>query len=136
MHVNALDHVNIICADLDASARFYAALLGLERRDGPPPSAPHQIQWMHDRGGRPILHLNSVDCPRAYDRAAISGAETGAIHHVALNCSEPEVVLARLAGMGRDFQRNRIDSIGLTQVFTLDPDGVLLELNFWDASAG
>ncbi|BEV02079.1 VOC family protein [Novosphingobium olei] len=132
MQVNALDHVNIICADLDASAAFYAALLGLERRDGPPPSRPDQIQWMHDRQGRPILHLNSVDCPRAYDRAAVAGGETGAIHHVALNCSEPDVVLARLKDMGRDCQHNRIDSIGLTQVFTLDPNGVLLELNFWD----
>lgn len=132
MQVNALDHVNIICADLDASAAFYAALLGLERRDGPPPSRPDQIQWMHDGQGRPILHLNSVDCPRAYDRAAVSGGETGAIHHVALNCRESAVVLARLDDMGRDYQSNRIDSIGLTQVFTLDPDGVLLELNFWD----
>lgn len=136
MQVNALDHVNIICADLDASAAFYAALLGLERRDGPPPARPGQVQWMHDREGRPILHLNSADCPRAYDRAAVPGAETGAIHHVALNCSGSEVVLARLTGMGRDFQQNRIDAIGLTQVFTLDPNGVLLELNFRDAPRG
>ncbi|WP_225205276.1 VOC family protein [Novosphingobium huizhouense] len=133
MQVDALDHVNIICADLDASAAFYAALLGLERRDGPPPSRPDQIQWMHDRQGRPILHLNAVDCPRAYDRAAVPGGETGAIHHVALACSGSDIVLARLKAMGRDFRQNRIEAIGLTQVFTLDPDGVLLELNFRDA---
>lgn len=131
MNVNALDHVNIITDDLDGTATFYATLLGLERRDGPPPFRPDQIQWMHDKGGRPILHLNSVDCPRAYDRAVAPGGVTGAIHHVALNCSDHPAVAGRLDAMGRDYQVNRIDSIGLTQVFTLDPNGVLLELNFY-----
>ena len=40
MHVNALDHVNIITDRLDETAEFYKALLGLERRDGPPPLTP------------------------------------------------------------------------------------------------
>ena len=35
MKVNALDHVNIIAADLDGTARFYAELFGLERRNAP-----------------------------------------------------------------------------------------------------
>ena len=33
MQVNALDHVNIITDQLDATATFYAQLLNLERRD-------------------------------------------------------------------------------------------------------
>ena len=37
MNVEALDHVNIITADLEGTARFYAELFGLEPRDGPPP---------------------------------------------------------------------------------------------------
>ncbi|MCW1383979.1 VOC family protein [Novosphingobium sp. KCTC 2891] len=132
MHVNALDHVNIITDDLDGTAAFYAALLGLERRDGPPPSRPDQIQWMYDKGQRPILHINSADCPRAYDREVVPGNVTGAIHHVALNCSGRDVVERRLEAMGRDYDLRRIDSIGMTQIFTLDPNGVLLELNFYD----
>ena len=40
MKVNAIDHVNIIVADLDATATFYAEVLGLDRRNGPPPLGP------------------------------------------------------------------------------------------------
>jgi catechol 2,3-dioxygenase-like lactoylglutathione lyase family enzyme len=130
MKVAALDHVNIITADLDGTARFYAELLGLERRDGPPPFTPQQIQWMHDGEGRAVLHLNSEDCPRTYDRATRKGP-TGSVHHIALRCSGYDGLLARLAARGADYQCNTVASIGLRQVFTMDPNEVLLELNFF-----
>lgn len=131
MQVNALDHVNIITDQLDQTADFYARLLDLERRDGPPPLPPHQVQWMYDASGRAILHLNSVDCPRAFDRSVEPGALTGAIHHVALNCSGFDEVTRRLEALGAEFRLNLIESIGLRQIFTPDPNNVLLELNFW-----
>jgi catechol 2,3-dioxygenase-like lactoylglutathione lyase family enzyme len=130
MTVNALDHVNIITADLDGTATFYAELFDLERRNGPPPLSPSMVQWMYDQSGRPILHLNSVDCPRAYPRA-VSPGPTGAIHHVALNCSGFDDMIARLEGRALAYQQNSIASIGLRQIFTQDPNGVLLELNFF-----
>ena len=131
MQVNALDHVNIITDRLDETADFYARLLDLERRDGPPPLPPRHVQWMHDASGRAILHLNSVDCPRAFDRPVEPGALTGAIHHVALNCSGFDEVTRRLEVQGAEFRLNLIESIGLRQIFTPDPNNVLLELNFW-----
>ena len=131
MQVKALDHVNIITDRLDDTADFYVRLLDLERRDGPPPLLAHQVQWMHDASGRAILHLNSVDCPRAFDRPVEPGALTGAIHHVALNCSGFDEVTRRLDAAGAEFRVNLIESIGLRQIFTPDPNNVLLELNFW-----
>jgi len=131
MQVNWLDHVNIITDDLDGTARFYAALLGLERRDGPPPLTPATAQWMHDAGGKAILHINSTDCPRAFDRAVEPGALTGAVHHVALNCTGYDEVIRRVEAMGLPYQVNVVQSIGLRQVFTPDPNNVLLELNFF-----
>lgn len=130
MKVNALDHVNIITADLDGTASFYEDLLGLERRNGPPPLTPQNCQWMYDQANRPILHLNSEDCPRAYDRETRSGP-TGAVHHIALNCSGYDEMIARLDRRAADFQRNTVAAIGLRQIFTMDPNGVLLELNFF-----
>lgn len=130
MKVNALDHVNIITADLDGTCDFYAELLSLERRDAPPPLTPQTAQWMYDVGGKPILHINSLDCVRAYDREVPPGP-TGSIHHVALNCSGYDEVIARLNGRDMDHQVNVIEAIGLRQVFTMDPNGVLLELNFF-----
>ena len=130
MKVNALDHVNIIAADLDGTARFYAEVFGLERRNGPPPLTPDSAQWMYDDAGRAIFHINSVDCPRAYEREVAPGP-TGSIHHVALNCSGYPEMTARLDARGMARRVNTVESIGLRQVFTMDPNGVLLELNFF-----
>jgi len=130
MRVNALDHVNIIVADLDGTARFYAELFGLERRDAPPPLTPGNAQWMYDAAGRAVIHINSLDCPRTYDREVRSGP-TGAVHHVALNCTGYDEMIARLQSRARHHQLNEVKAVGLRQIFTVDPNGVLLELNFF-----
>ncbi len=130
MKVNALDHVNIITGDLDGTCTFYGELLNLERRDAPAPLTPQTAQWMYDEADRPILHINSLDCIRAYDREVAPGP-TGSIHHVALNCSGYDEMIARLNARGMDHQINLIEAIGLRQIFTLDPNEVLLELNFF-----
>jgi catechol 2,3-dioxygenase-like lactoylglutathione lyase family enzyme len=133
MIVERLDHVNIITDRLVETARFYAELLDLEERDGPPPLLPEQVRWMYDNAGNAILHLNSVDCPRAFDRDVAPGSETGAIHHVALRCGDFDEVMARLDARSADYKINDLSSIGLKQIFTADPNNVLLELNFFDA---
>jgi catechol 2,3-dioxygenase-like lactoylglutathione lyase family enzyme len=130
MTVNALDHFNVITGDLDATAAFYADILSLDRRDGPPGLPPHQVQWMYDNAGRAIVHINSIDCPRAYDRA-VSPGPTGALHHIALNCSGFDAMIARLDTRGIGRQVNRIESVGLRQIFIHDPNDVVLELNYW-----
>lgn len=130
MKVNALDHVNIIADDLDGTAQFYAELFDLERRDAPPPLTPHNAQWMYDDAGRAIMHINSIDCPRAYEREVAPGP-TGSIHHIALNCSGHDDMIARLDARGADYKCNLVSAIGLRQIFTMDPNGVLLELNFF-----
>ncbi len=130
MSTATLDHVNVIATDLDASAGFYGELLGLERRDGPAPLTPSQAQWMHDSAGRPVVHINSVDCPRAYDREVRPGP-TGALHHIAFRCEDYDAMVGRLTARKLDHRVNLVASIGLRQIFVSDPDGVLLELNFF-----
>ena len=132
VHVEALDHVNIITSDVEGSACFYQELLGLEPRDGPPPLTHQNARWMYDSGGRAILHINSLDCPRHFDRAVNPGP-TGALHHVALRCSNYEEVLARLKRRGLEHRLNEVAAVSLRQIFVLDPNAVLLELNFFGA---
>ena len=131
MQVNWLDHVNLITDKLDETAEFYKALLNLERRNAPPPLTPDTAQWMYDAGGKAIVHINSVDCPRAFDREVQPGALTGAVHHVALNCTGYDELMDRVEALGTPFQRNTVDAIGLRQIFVSDPNNVLLELNFF-----
>lgn len=130
MRVAALDHVNIITADLAGTVRFYAELLELEPRDGPPPLTHENARWMYDESGRAILHINTLECPRAYDREVCAGP-TGALHHVALRCSGYAEALSRLKRRGIGHQLNDVAAVGLRQIFVLDPNQVLLELNFF-----
>ncbi len=130
VRVEALDHVNIIAADVEGSARFYAQLLALEPRDGPPPLTHENARWMYDDAGRAILHINSRDCPRQYEREICPGP-TGALHHVALRCSGYEEIRARLTQQGLEHRLNEVPAAGLKQIFVLDPNQVLLELNFF-----
>jgi catechol 2,3-dioxygenase-like lactoylglutathione lyase family enzyme len=132
VRVDALDHVNIITSDVEGSARFYAELLALEPRDGPPPLTHENARWMYDGAGRAILHINSLECPRHYDRGVRPGP-TGALHHVALRCSGYDEIRERLTHRGVEHRLNEVTAIGLRQIFVLDPNDVLLELNFFDA---
>jgi catechol 2,3-dioxygenase-like lactoylglutathione lyase family enzyme len=130
LHVDALDHINIITADLEGTVRFYLELLELEPRDGPPPLTHENARWMYDESGRAIVHINTLECPRAYDRAVDPGP-TGALHHVALRCSGYEEVRTRLTRHGIGHRLNEVAAVGLRQIFVLDPNQVLLELNFF-----
>ncbi len=133
MQVNGLDHINIVTEDLAGTARFYAELLDLEVRDGPPGLDPAKVQWAYDRQGRALIHLNATDAFQPFaGRDARALETTGALHHVAFNCTGHEAMVARLDARGMEYRRNLVPSIGLVQLFVIDPHGVLLELNFYE----
>ena len=88
MKLNALDHVNIITNDLDGTCRFFMELFGLDVRDGPAPFPPEQVQWLYDDQDRAVFHINSKEMTQAFRRDTKPGPTTGAIHHVALDCSD------------------------------------------------
>lgn len=130
MAVEALDHVNVVTTDLDRAESFYRDLLALETRPAPPPLTHETARWMFDTSGRAVLHLNSLDLPRLFDRDMVPGP-TGALHHIAFRCTGFDDTLARITAMALDHRRNEVTAIGLRQIFVADPDGVLLELNFF-----
>ena len=131
MNVEALDHVNILTDRLDATAEFYGKLLGLVRKDAPPPLTPQTATWMFDSETRASIHINSLDCYRTDDREVQPGSLTGALHLVALRCVGYEEVKGRLDAMAAEYQENLVAAITLRQIFTPDPNNVLLELNFF-----
>jgi catechol 2,3-dioxygenase-like lactoylglutathione lyase family enzyme len=131
MNVEALDHVNIITDKLDETAEFYGKLLGLVRKDAPPPLTLQTATWMFDAEDRAIIHINSLDCHRAYDREIQPGELTGALHHVALKCVGYAEVKGKLDAMHAEYKENLVSAINLRQIFTTDPNNILLELNFF-----
>lgn len=131
MRVNALDHVNIVARDLDDTVGFYRDLLNLVAHDPPPPLNPALVQWLHDADGRAIFHMSSPGS--LLGEAPLDDAPThsGAVHHVALSCTGHDEILGRIEDMGCEHRLNHVAAIDLKQIFVRDPNGVLLELNFF-----
>jgi catechol 2,3-dioxygenase-like lactoylglutathione lyase family enzyme len=124
-----LDHINIQATRLDETVAFYRDLLGLEATNPPPPLDPAKVQWMRNDDGAAIFHITT-----AGSIGTISEGEgTGPVHHVALDCIDPQAMIARLDARKIAHRDNYVVAIKLHQIFVEDPNGVLLELNFRDS---
>jgi catechol 2,3-dioxygenase-like lactoylglutathione lyase family enzyme len=124
-----LDHVNIQTTQLADTVAFYAEIIGLEVRD-PPELDPKLVQWMYDEGGKAILHISTVGSLLGEDGVEL-GTDTGAVHHVALDCAGHDAMVAKLDARRLPYRLNHVKTIDLKQIFVHDPNGVLIELNYF-----
>jgi catechol 2,3-dioxygenase-like lactoylglutathione lyase family enzyme len=124
MPVETLDHYTINTADVDASVSFYVEVLGLRLGERPPFTFPGA--WLYC-GESPVVHLVGGD------HHEIAG--TGSIDHVAFRASGIADYTARLEERGIRFRQREVPGMPLQQVFLEDPDGVTIELNFWQEAA-
>jgi catechol 2,3-dioxygenase-like lactoylglutathione lyase family enzyme len=117
----SLDHWNVYCKDLEATVRFYERYVGLRNGDRPPFNFPGA--WLY-AGDKAILHLVSETGRKDHGG--------GAIDHVALNCADIRGTIDQLARDSMPFRVRKVPAMPLQQVFVHDPDGVMIELNFWN----
>ncbi|WP_156842348.1 VOC family protein [Novosphingobium aquimarinum] len=132
MQVSGIDHVNILTRDLDATARFYADVMGLARAENPAIKAGFQGAWMRDAAGNALVHLVWKDPETDHYAGYEPGALTNAVHHVAFKCAGFEDMVQRLEGLEIEYRVNDLSHLGLRQIFLTDPNAVNLELNFAD----
>ncbi len=119
--LQTLDHYTIRARDLAASLAFYVEVLGLTDGERPPFSFPGA--WLY-LDGRPVVHLVGGDnAPEPH---------TGAIDHVAFRGQDYDGYTRRLAGQDIRFRQRKVPDRPLRQIFLTDPDGIVIELNFWD----
>ena len=116
----SLDHWNVYCKDLKATVRFYERYVGLRNGDRPP--FPFPGAWLY-AGEKAILHLVSETGRKDHGG--------GAIDHVAINCADIRGTIAQLKKDKMPFEVRKVPARPLQQVFVHDPDGVMIELNFW-----
>lgn len=128
MTVKTLDHINIQTRDMAETIRFYEDLLGLVAKTAPR-RKPEESQWLY-AGERAVIHLNLFGTDNTYVREVIPGGTTGAIHHIAFECESLDDMVTRLETKGLRYERAELPEINLTQLFVVDPNNVLLELNF------
>jgi catechol 2,3-dioxygenase-like lactoylglutathione lyase family enzyme len=132
MPVTSLDHVNLRVADLAASMAFYRDVLGMTVALAPGQTDFSRGAWILNAASRPVIHMGDVSVSRpGYEGEAMTGS--GAVHHIALECTDYEQMLARIHAAGLEPRLQEVSQARLRQIFVQDPQLVLLELNFRDS---
>jgi catechol 2,3-dioxygenase-like lactoylglutathione lyase family enzyme len=132
MGVQLLEHVTIRCGQLRRTRDFYVELMGLT--DGDRPDFPFRGHWLY-LGGIPVIHLvEASDTAGAWGREdappPVAEDGTGAFDHVAFRGDDFEAMRARVQEAGMTFKERAVPGRPLKQLFVLDPEGVLVEINF------
>ena len=134
-----LNHYSIRTTDLAASKVFYEKVLGMV--DGPRPNFPFPGNWMYigDTSliANAVVHLIGIDPKdpsglKQYlgEREESTLKGSGAVDHIAFFHEGLKATHEHLKANGVSFTERTVPSIGLHQLFLLDPSGVTVELNF------
>lgn len=136
MTVTALHHVSLVVRDLDRSLAFYRDALGLVPIARPP--FDFAGSWL--AAGSSQVHL--IVNPAGTFRTA--GTIDTRDVHLALAVDDFEAMVARLArhgyapdaAGGRAILVRRASRAGFPQIFAMDPDGHVVEINAPEGEAG
>jgi catechol 2,3-dioxygenase-like lactoylglutathione lyase family enzyme len=120
MPLNRLDHVTVLCADVERSRSFYHEVLGMVDGDRPPFNFPGA--WLYV-DGRPVVHLVG-------GRNKGELTTTGSVDHVAFVAHDLDGMRQQLNAKKIPFREVGVPGRALHQVFLRDPDGVMIELTF------
>lgn len=118
-----MNHFTILADDRQATLDFYCGLLGLS--EGHRPDLGFPGAWLYAGGPQAVLHI-VFGRPLPPHRA-------GVIDHMAFSATGLKAVKARFDGLGVKYDLRRQAESGTWQLFSFDPNGARVELDF-DAS--
>jgi len=119
--IEAMNHFTINAQDRAKTLDFYCGLLGLVEGERPDLGFPGA--WLYAPGAdRAILHI--------YWERPKPAAATGVIDHMAFSARDLKAVKARFEARGISYDLKRQPGAGTWQLFSLDPNGAKVELDF------
>jgi catechol 2,3-dioxygenase-like lactoylglutathione lyase family enzyme len=133
MAVTELNHYFVRASNLERTRDFYVNVLGFEIM--PRPDFPFPGYWLGVNGkiqvhmgpaGIPNQELYYLGTPKN-----ASAGNSGVIDHIAFLATEPEGFMKRFKEMGLAYRPRSFPESALYQLFIKDPDGLMIELNFW-----
>lgn len=138
MSLSTLDHCSIRTVKLAETRDFFVDVLGME--DGDRPEFPFPGHWLYV-DGRAVVHLVGVDPDDPSGLQEYLGGDidagslygSGAFDHIAFRAKDSEALVARVKKLGYAFRERDVPSMGLHQVFLEDPNGITIELNYFEA---
>ena len=134
MPLASINHYLIRSNDIEASRAFYEGVLGMVQV--PRPNFPFPGYWL-GVGAEAQVHLapHEVDNASLYFIGSPPNAakdNSGVIDHVAFLAHEPQAFIAHLNAFEVPYRPRYLADSRLFQLFVKDPDGVTIELNFFD----
>ena len=117
--IHGMNHFTIVAEDRDKTLDFYCTLLGL--RPGLRPDLGFPGAWLY-AGETAVLHI-------VWDRP-MPNPRTGVIDHMAFTTSGLKDVKARFDARGLKYDLRRQAESGTWQLFSFDPNGARVELDF------
>jgi catechol 2,3-dioxygenase-like lactoylglutathione lyase family enzyme len=131
-------HYSIRTTDLDRSQRFYTDVLQLRAGFRPPFNFPgvwlypnldeSELGVVHLIGVNPGPHEGLRDCLGERPSADLQGS--GSVDHIAFLATDWPGMRQRCDSLGVSYHEQPVSSLGLLQVFLVDPSGVTIELNY------
>lgn len=121
--IHGMNHFTITAEDREKTLAFYCGLLGLQ--EGHRPDLGFPGAWLYAGGSQAVLHIY-------WDRPMPS-TRTGVIDHMAFTASDMKTVKARFDAAGVKYDLRQQAQSGTWQLFSYDPNGARVELDF-DAS--
>lgn len=133
MGLKRIEHYFIYAQDLEASRRFYEAVLGFKVGYRPPFDFEGYWLYLDDV---PCVHLGTAESSAALEyhlgrKEHRAGAHTGALDHVAFRGEDFAAYKAHLDACAVAYRHREVPDMKLQQLFVQDPDGLTLEFNFF-----
>ena len=119
MTTTGMNHFTVLTDDVPATVDFYRDFIGLTEGERPPLGFPGA--WLYT-GGQAVLHVVGGR-PKSELRA-------GVIDHMAFSASDVKGVKARFDAASVKYDLRRQKDSGIWQLFTYDPNGAKVELDF------
>ena len=129
-----LNHYFVRANDLEKTKRFYCEALDLTEM--PRPDFPFPGYWL-GRDGKIWVHMgqHGIHNAELYYKGTPKDAaltNSGVVDHIAFAAKDPEEFRDRLSEMKCDWWARSFPEFNLFQIFVRDPDGLSIELNFFD----
>jgi catechol 2,3-dioxygenase-like lactoylglutathione lyase family enzyme len=133
MPMGALNHYFVRANNLEETKNFYCDVLGFEEM--PRPNFPFPGYWL-GAGGQITVHMGPHGIPNSElyylgTKPTARTDQTGVVDHIAFLATEPKEFIERFKSMGMPYRPRFLSESSLYQLFVTDPNGLVIELNFW-----
>jgi catechol 2,3-dioxygenase-like lactoylglutathione lyase family enzyme len=121
MKIEGMNHFTVLSSDLEKTKAFYIQVLGLHEGYRPPMESPGV--WLYANNQKhSILHIMA--------ERPMPDCAPGVIDHMAFSATNLQSAINTLKQHGLEYKLNRMNELGIWQLFCHDPDGAKVELDF------